>query len=189
MVTLGSSQHSEHVTRDGQVFWMTENGKRVTSKIQGCDEITVEAPVERVWPLIADSTLLPDWGPPVKGVTLFGPAGQAEGLGSRRRVDAEFDGRRGHFIERRIQHIEGQKIAFVIEEETFGLFRVMTETGSSIEIRPNGPNQTRVIWTFFHNAKGLMGHIMNRLVVLRQQRRNRLAALTALKRHAETLGY
>jgi len=36
-----------------------------------------------------------------------------------------------------------------------------------------------------HNPKGVFGHVMNVLVVLRQQRRNRRAALASLKRVAE----
>lgn len=42
------------------------------------------------------------------------------------RVGAEFDGKAGHFVEVRTEHEEGRKIAYLIEEETFGLFKVMT---------------------------------------------------------------
>jgi hypothetical protein len=157
----------------------------MTAKLQGQDEIIVEAPVERVWPLIADSTLLPDWGPPVRKVEVIGQSDQPEGLGSPRRVEAEFNGKMGYFVERRTQHVQGRKIAYLIEEENFGLFRAMTEPGFSIEIESAGPDKTRVIWSFFHNPKGLLGHILNVLVILRQQRRNRLAALASLKLHAE----
>ncbi len=168
----------------------------MTAKLQGQDEIIVEAPVERVWPLIADSTLLPDWGPPVRKVEVIGQSDQPEGLGSPRRVEAEFNGKMGYFVERRTQHVQGRKIAYLIEEENFGLFRAMTEPGFSIEIESAGPDKTRVIWSFFpdktrviwsffHNPKGLLGHILNVLVILRQQRRSRLAALASLKQYAE----
>jgi hypothetical protein len=154
-------------------------------QVQGQDEIIVNAPVEKIWPLISDSKRLLDWGPPVRGVQVMGMSGQPEGLGSYRRVDAEFNGQRGHFIERRIEHIEGKKMAVQIEEENFGIFRMITDVGSSLEIKPVGPNKTRVIFSFFHRPKGIVGQIMNRLVILRQQRRNRLAALASLKQYAE----
>jgi hypothetical protein len=125
-----------------------------------------------------------NWGPPVRGVKILTNDGH-EGPGTWRRVDAEFDGKKGHFLERRIEHVEGRKIAVLIEEETFGLFRLLSEVGSSLELEPLGPHQTRVIFTFFHNTKGVTGYLMNRLVVLRQQRRNRLAALASLKKYAE----
>ena len=143
-------------------------------KVQGRDEIIVNAPMETMWTLISDSKRLLDWGPPVRAVQIKGPADQPEGLGSYRRVDAEFDGQHGHFIEKRIEHIEGKKMAVHIEEETFGMFRLITDVGSSLEIEPVTEQQTRVIFTFFHRPKGIVGHIMNRL-----------AALASLKRYAE----
>lgn len=154
-------------------------------QVQGQDETIVDAPVETIWPLISDSKRLLDWGPPVRGITVMGPLGQTEGLGSYRRVDAEFDGQRGYFIEKRIEHIEGKKMAVHIEEENFGIFRMITDVGSSLELEAVGPNKTRVIFSFFHRPKGVVGHIMNRLVILRQQRWNRLAALASLKQYAE----
>ena len=154
-------------------------------QVQGQDQIIVNAPVETMWPLISDSKRLLDWGPPVRGVEIMSPSDQPEGLGSYRRVDAEFDGQRGHFIEKRIEHIEGKKMAVHIEKETFGISRLITDVGSSLEIEPVGPNKTRVIFSFFHRPKGIVGHLMNRLIILRQQRRNRLAALDSLKRYAE----
>jgi len=157
----------------------------MTAKLQGRDEITIAQPAGRVWPLIADSTLLSLWGPPVNAVELIQPTAGPEGLGSRRRVDARFGGKDGHFIEVRTEHVEGRRVAYLIEEETFGLGRVMTQPGFALEIEPAGPGRCRVTFSFFHNPKGLFGSAMNVLVVLRQQRRNRRAALASLKQVAE----
>jgi hypothetical protein len=167
-----------------EVNFETQDGRSQTSHVQGQDAVVIDAPPEYLWTLISDSMELCNWGPPVWGVKVLTDDGH-EGPGTWRRVDAEFDGKQGYFIERRIEHIEGKKIAILIEEETFGLFRLLSEVGSSLEIEPLGTRQTRVIFTFFHNTKGMMGYIMNKLVVLRQQRRNRLAALASLKKYAE----
>jgi len=166
------------------IWYTTTGGDWTTSVIQGQDAILVEAPIAQMWPLIADSRELGHWGPPVRGVTVLTDDGQ-EGEGTWRRVDAEFAGKPGHFLERRIEHIEGRKMAVLIEEETFGLFRLLSEVGSSLELLPVDANHTQVIFTFFHNTKGIAGSLMNQLVILRQQRRNRLAALASLKRYAE----
>ena len=37
------------------------------SQLQGRDEITINALVERLWTLISDSKELENWGPPVRG--------------------------------------------------------------------------------------------------------------------------
>ncbi len=165
----------------------SQKGEAMTSKIQGQDAIIVAVPIERMWPLISNSLELCNWGPPVREVKIL-TENEPEGLGTWRRVEAEFNGQQGHFIERRIEHIEGRKIAILIEEETFGLFRLMSEVGSSLELAPVDANQTRVTFTFFHNPKGILGYVMNQLVILRQQRRNRLAALASLKKYAEQSG-
>lgn len=166
------------------VSFETQGGARQTSQIQGQDAIIIEAPAERLWTLISNSMELCHWGPLVRGVKIL-TDDEHEGLGTWRRVDAEFDGKQGHFVERRIEHIEGKKMAVLIEEETFGLFKLLSEVGSSLEIEPLDPHRTKVIFTFFHNTRGVLGYIMNGLVILRQQRRNRLAALASLKKYAE----
>lgn len=155
------------------------------SKQQGQDSIEIEAPMERMWTLIHDSRELARWGPPVRGVTVLDAEPGREMLGSRRRVEAEMQGKRGAFVERRDLHVEGRAIGYVIEEETFGMFRIITSPGFSLELEPTGPRSTRVVFTFFHDPRGILGHVMNVIVVLRAQRTNRLAALAALKAYAE----
>lgn len=170
------------------------------ARLQGQDETVVNAPIERVWELISDSKQLEKWGPPVREVTIVDAP---EKLGSRRIVVGEFTpggavitaqesptARRkkvAHFHERRIEHIEGFKVGYRIEEEDIGIFRVITQVGYTTELESLGQSQTRVVWKFFHNPKGIFGHIMNRLFVLRQQRTNRRGALASLKRYAEDL--
>lgn len=153
--------------------------------LQGRDEIIVAAPVGKIWSLISDSSRLPEWGPPVRSVDVLGEPRDPERLGSRRRVHAEFDGKRGHFVEVRTEHEEGRKVAYLIEEETFGLFKVMSRPGFSLEIEPAGKDATRVVFSFFHEPKGLLGSLLNVLVIRRAQRKNRLAALASLKERGE----
>jgi len=69
--------------------------------------------------------------------------------------------------------VEGRKIGYRIEEEDIGIFKVITEVGYTTELEPIGPNRTKVVWKFFHNPKGIFGHIMNRLFILRRQQKNR----------------
>lgn len=155
------------------------------AKEQGRDAIVIEAPIARMWTIIHDSRELARWGPPVRGVTVLDASPGEEKLGSRRRVDAEMDGRRGTFVERRDLHEDGRAIGYVIEEESFGLFRIMSSPGFSLELEAEGAARTRLIFTFFHDPRGILGHVMNAWVVLRAQRKNRLAALAAIKVYAE----
>ncbi len=67
-----------------------------------------------------------------------------------------------------------------------GLSKLITEVGFAMEIEPLGENETRLVWTFNHNPRGVVGALMNRLFIRPRQRRNRLTALQALKRNAES---
>ena len=61
----------------------------------------------------------------------------------------------------------------------------MTEPGFALDIEPARSGRCRVVFSFFHHPKGVFGYVMNVLVVLRRQRRNRPTALASLKQVAE----
>ena len=157
------------------------------SKLQGRDDIVVNAPAPILWQLISDSRELPNWGPPVKSVEVM-DAAEGERLGTVRKVHAAFGQKSGYFVEHRVEHLEGRMIAYLIDEDTFGLDRVLSKAGFSLELDPTRGEATRVIFSFFHDPKGFKGRMMNPLIKL-QQRRNRLAALRSLKRRAEEIVY
>jgi len=152
--------------------------------IQGTDSIVVDKPVAELWPLVADSTQLTRWGPPVLSVQVIDTP---EGVGSRRRVEAAFGRKRGSFDERRIIHDEdAAAMAFVIESDTFGIGTMLDNVGSLMVLEPAGEGRTRLTWSFFHQPRGPLARLMNRAVILRRQRSNRLAALASFKAYAET---
>ena len=163
-------------------FHTSASREPLDAQLQGRDSIDINAPMAHLWTLISDSNRLLDWGPPVTAIEVID---YPEGVGTRRRVDAEFNGKTGYFIERRIEHVDGKKTRFVIEEDSFGLSRMMTESGASLELIPLDKHHTRVVFSFYHNPKGLLGQVMNWLIILRQQRKNRLLALESLKTYAE----
>ena len=158
----------------------------IGSRLQGRDDIVVDAPARILWQLISDSHELPNWGPPVKRVEVMTDTGEVEDLGARRKVHAQFGRKSGYFVEHRVEHIEGRKVAYLIDEENFGLSRLIARPGFSLELDPKGDQATRVIFSFFHDPRGFRGRIMNPLIRL-QQRRNRLAALESLKGRAEEI--
>ena len=108
----------------------------------------------------------------------------AEKLGSARKIQAEFGRKSGYFVEHRVEHVEGRKIGYLIDEDSFGMAGILLRMGFSLELDPTEDQATRVRFSFFHDPRGLKGRVMNPLIKL-QQRRNRLAALRSLKRCAE----
>jgi hypothetical protein len=155
------------------------------SKLQGRDIVVVDASPNLLWQLISDSNELVRWGPPVQRVEVFSQEGQREGLGTARKVHAEFGRRSGYFLEHRVEHVPGRKVAYLIDEDNFGLARFMSRPGFSLELESRDGNATAVVFSFFHDTRG-MGRVLNP-VIKWQQRRNRLEALKSLKSYAEEM--
>jgi hypothetical protein len=155
-------------------------------RIQGQDDVIINAPASAVWPLIKDSRRLEDWGPPVQKVEVYLAAGQhEEGVGSRRKVFAKFSEKRtGWYEEIRTEQVEGRKVTFLIYEDSFGMGKILKDVGATMELVPEGPDRTRFIFTFYHRPKNVMGWLMNALIRM-DQRKNRLRALRSIKRYAE----
>ncbi len=156
-------------------------------KVQGQDEIIINAPVSVVWPLIKDSKRLEDWGPPVQKIEVYlAPGQKEEGVGSKRKVYAKFnEKRKGWYQEIRTEQIEGRKITFLIFEDSFGMSKTLKDVGGAMEVVPEGTDKTRFIFTFYHRTKGFMGWLMNPIIKA-DQRKNRLKALKSIKQYVET---
>ena len=157
-----------------------------TPKIQGQDDIIINAPVSVVWPLIKDSKRLEEWGPPVQKIEIYlGPDQTEEGQGSKRKVYAKFsEKRKGWYEEIRTEQIEGRKITFLIYEDSFGMSKILKDVGASMEVVSVGTDKTRFIFTFLHRTKGFMGWLMNPMIKM-DQKKNRRAALKSIKSYAE----
>jgi hypothetical protein len=155
----------------------------IGSAPQGRDTVDVDAPAELLWELLADSRELTSWGPPVKSVEVIGDTVEPERVGTPRKVEAQFGRKAGHFVEHRVRHVQGRMVAYAIDKDDFGLARFMARPGFSFELERLGTTKTRVVFSFFHDPRGI-GRLLNPLIKV-QQRRNRLAALASLKREAE----
>jgi uncharacterized membrane protein len=157
---------------------------RLPARVQGTDSIIIGKPADQLWPLIADSTQLTRWGPPVVSVQVLDTP---EVVDSRRTVEARFGRKGGSFSERRVIHDEdAYTMAFVIESDTFGIGKMLDNVGSLMQMEALDEQLTRLTWSFFHEPRGPLARLMNRLVILRQQFSNRLKALTSFKIYAET---
>ena len=165
---------------------MTTPKYKQAPKIQGQGEIIINAPVSAVWPLIRDSKRLEDWGPPVEKIEVYPDNNQTqEGVGSKRKVFAKFtEKRKGWYNEIRTEQIDGRKVTFLIYEDSFGMSKMLTDVGASMEILPEGADKTKFIFTFYHRAKNILGWLMNPMIKA-DQKKNRLKALESIKSYVE----
>lgn len=153
-------------------------------KMQGKDDVVVNAPVEHLWPLVSDSRYLSWWGPPMRWVQIHDLKGGIEAVDSRRTVHAEFKLRRGTFDEIRREYVPMSRVSWEILADTFGTLKVTRNTGAALELERVDERRTKVTFLFYHDAKGI-GRLLNGPVILPQMRRDRILALVSLKKYAE----
>lgn len=151
-----------------------------TGTVQGRDQITIDAPLDRVWKLIADSKMLEQWGPVVDKVDVQFNAGETqEDIGTRRHLYITVGRRSGRLIERRTEHNPNKRLAYRIEEDPF-LGPYLKDSGFTMELEPLGRSQTLFTFTFYQRPKGIQGWLMNPFVRI-MQGRGRRAGLASLK--------
>ena len=92
--------------------------------------------------------------------------------------------RKGWYSEIRIEQIEGKKVTFLIYEDSFGMGKMLTDVGASMEILPEGADKTKFIFTFYHRTKNILGWLMNPIIKA-DQKKNRLKALESIKSYVE----
>ena len=92
----------------------------------------------------------------------------------------------GKFQEIRTMQIDGRKIEFLIYQEPFGLKRFLQDIGGAMEVIEETEEKSRFIFTFYHRTNGLLGWLINP-IVKKQQKKNREAALLALKNYTENI--
>lgn len=162
------------------------NFKR-SPNIQGKDSILIDAPASAIWPLIHDSMQMVHWGPPVEKVEVILETDQhREEVGSKRIVHAVFSPKRsGWYKEIRTEQLEGQKVTFLIYEDSFGMGKMLTDVGASMELFSLNEAQTEFVFTFYHRPKNLLGWLMNPIIKA-DQKKNRRKALQSIKQYVET---
>lgn len=145
---------------------------------QGSSELTVNAGPERIWAILADSTVLPQWAPMVKATT-----GKTERVGSVRTCQVELDGRHDQVTERCIEALPNRKITWVMEQG------VMTRLFSTVRfgflLDPQGPNMTQLKIEFLYEPRHLPARLMYALIMRRKMEQLRQVLLENIKRLAE----
>ena len=155
-------------------------------KVQGIDSIIIDAPISKLWTLIQDSKAMESWGPPVTKIEVeLLPEQTVEGVGSKRKVFAKFsEKRQGWYNEVRTEETENKSVTFRINEDSFGMGKMLSDVGAKMELLEINKNKTEFIFTFFHRPINILGWFMNPMIRM-DQKKNRLKALRSIKGYVE----
>jgi hypothetical protein len=157
----------------------------MNGKLQGHNEIVVNASPERIWEILEDSeSNLPRVLPMVKTCAI--ESGGRERIGAVRTCDVDFGGKAGTTVERCIESVANQKLAHRIEDDSFGFSRRLSDFWFSFTLDPAGGGTTLVRIETHYDPKGIPGRLMSTLIAKRQFGKVRESALENLKHLAES---
>jgi len=129
-------------------------------------EVIIHASVQAVWDVLADATLLPQWVPAVQEVEACSAEG--EGEGTVRSCKAELSGRSGVMVERCVEFTPMSRVAYVVDEESFGMRRMFEHYGFALNVASVDSSHTRVTLETHYTPRNWIFNLMNDIMIRRQ---------------------
>jgi uncharacterized protein YndB with AHSA1/START domain len=128
--------------------------------------ISIDAGPEAVWEVLSDSRLLPDWVPAVDEVTECSSEGEA--VGEVRHCNARIGGKSGRMVERCVEFAPMTRIAYVVDDESFGMRRMFEHYGFAISLEPTSFGMTAVTLETYYTPRNAIYGVLNRLLIRRR---------------------
>jgi uncharacterized protein YndB with AHSA1/START domain len=122
-------------------------------------DVIVDACPDAVWEVLADSRLLPRWAPIVDEVTRCAAGGEA--VGEVRHCSARLAGRQGRMVERCVELVPRRRIAYVVDEESFGMRRMFDHYGFALELEPGPGGGTCVTLQTHYSPRNALYAVIN----------------------------
>jgi uncharacterized protein YndB with AHSA1/START domain len=126
----------------------------------------IQAPAAAVWEVLADSRLLPAWAPVVNEVTECSADGEA--VGELRHCRVNLAGKSGRMVERCIEFSPTTRIAYVVDDESFGMRKMFDHYGFAINVESQDAEKARVTLETHYSPRNPMYGLLNKLMLRRQ---------------------
>lgn len=146
--------------------------------IEGESEMVIGVKPERIWAVLEDSTLLPQWAPMVKSTN-----GKMERVGSIRTCQVEWEGRRDQVVERCVEAIPNKKIEWVMEQGM--MTRMFPTIRFWFVLEPRNGDATSLRMGFHYQPRNLLVRLMYVLMMKRKLERLRRNLLGNIKELVE----
>lgn len=142
---------------------MTLRGKKQIERT-----VVIAAPTAAVWAVLSDARLLPEWVPAVDEVTSCSLDG--EGVDASRSCLANLGGKAGTMLERCVEYAPTTRIAYLVDDESFGMRRMFDDYGFAINLTPLKGRRTRVTLETHYTPRNGIYALMNVTFMRRQFR-------------------
>jgi uncharacterized protein YndB with AHSA1/START domain len=143
----------------------------VSNELSQHKQLTLErlcdASPARVWSVLSDASLLPQWAPAVHDVER---CDAQETVGSKRHCRVQLGGRTGSMVERCIECVPLQRIAYAVDEDSFGMTRMFDGYGFCISLDAATTERTRIRIDTYYTPRNVLYATLNALFMRRQFR-------------------
>jgi hypothetical protein len=110
---------------------------------------------------------------------------QSQAVGEIRQCEVSLSGRSRQLVEQCVEFEPLQKISFKVQRDSFGFSRLISDLSYAMILETSVPHHTQVRLEYYYQAKGLMGRVVNALMIKPQWNPLCLAMLDGLKQFAE----
>jgi len=147
-------------------------------------EVIINAPLETVWEFGMDITRIPAFHPRVVKVELLsGKARREPGVSYR----CHLSGGKHTCVEKDIEIIPMQKIVTVLQEDTFGISKILADYVVETTVHRIGQSSTKMEISHYYSTPTLKAKLLN-LIARRKIARDAQATLNGIKAAIEGTG-
>jgi hypothetical protein len=147
-------------------------------------EVIINAPLETVWEFGMDITRIPAFHPRVVKVELLsGKARREPGVSYR----CHLSGGKHTCVEKDIEIIPMQKIVTVLQDDTFGISKILADYVVETTVHRIGQSSTKMEISHYYSTPTLKAKLLN-LIARRKIARDAQATLNGIKAAIEETG-
>jgi uncharacterized protein YndB with AHSA1/START domain len=162
---------------------IAEGIESMKGKFQFSVRVEIDASPKRVWEVIDDITLIPQFHPEVRKVDLV--TGQKHrGVGVKYRCHI-LEGRKGNCVEEVVEYTPNEKFATGMPEDSWGLSEMLAEFVVETIVLPQDSGTTILQFDTYYDPVGIRNVIMNSLILRRAFKKKSISVMDGIKRLAE----
>lgn len=145
--------------------------------------VIIDASADRVWSIVDDISLIPQYHPEVREVNFL--SGQrSRTLGVKYQCIIP-EGRKGSCVEEVVEYVPGRKMSTAFPEDTWGISKMFGDFVVETTLVPQGNSQTLLELKAYYHPIGLLTKLMNYLFLRRIMSRRAFGVIKGIKRLAE----
>lgn len=156
----------------------------MSSRLQWQASVRINAPRERVWSIVDDISLIPEYHPEVTKVELL--TGQRiRAVGVRYQCVISEGTRKGSCVEEVTDYIPGQRMATAFPEDTWGISKMFKEFVVATELSPMSERQTVLVLKAYYEPANWKIRAVNAVFLRYAMARRAQRTIEGIKRLAE----